>query len=181
MNPSTWLAATEQPSGIEMQTLCIQAMQLLTENMSIDELGAEIRRLTPLIQRLVPVIVHEHEQTQTDEDLRTAVRLKVETEWETLSEMACSYKKGEVVPRKLTRFIRNLNTNWTWPSPLPRLVVLELGLSTNKRIKHVEAISMLAKKLRCSFLDFLGMERREVAKKLFPVYRNMGICKTLYR
>ena len=174
MNPSTWLSATEQPSGIEMQTLCIDAMRLLTENMSIDELGAEIRRLTPLIQMLVP---HE----ETDEDLRASVRIKVETEWETLSEMACSYKKGEVVPRKLTRFIRNLNTNWTWPSPLPRLVVLELGLSTNKRIKHVEAISLLAKKLRCSFLDFLEMERKEVAKKLYPVYRNTGICKILYR
>lgn len=158
-----------------MQSLCIQAMQLLTENMSIDELGAEIRRLTPLVRGLVPVIVHEQ-----------AVRLKVAAEWNELGEAAVSDDKS----RKVTRFIRDLYTHSTWPSPLPRLMALELGLSTNKRLKHIQAIHLLAERLGCTIFEFLRMDRKEVAKKLFPISQNYywaiidkkrGVRRILYR
>jgi hypothetical protein len=177
MNPSTWLSATEQPSGIDMQRLCIEAMQLLTENMSVDELGAEIRRLTPLIRGLVP-----HVQTAvSDEDLRAAVHLKVATEWNELSEAAVS----DVTTPKVTRFVRNLYTNWAWPSPLPRLMALELRLTTDKRIRHVEAISLLAQRLRCTPFEFISKDRREVAEILFPVSywgdgKKFGVRRILY-
>ncbi len=179
MNPSTWLSATEQPSGADMQTLCIQAMQLLTENMSVDELGAEIRRLTPLIRGLVPVV----EPVQTDEDLRATVRLRVAAEWNELSEAALT---GATTP-KVARFVKNLYNNWTWPSPLPRLMALELGLTTDKRIKHVKAISLLARRLRCTPFEFISKERREVADILFPVSQNYywgrryGVRRILYK
>jgi hypothetical protein len=157
-----------------MRGLCIQAMEFLTENMTVDELGAEIRRLTPLIRGLV--------NEPTDEELRASVRNRVETEWETLSELASSYTEGDVVPRKVSRFVRNLYTNWAWPSPLPRLMVLELGMTTNKRIKHVQAIRLLAQRLGCSFLDFVSKEREEVAAILFPrsLHQN-PVAKLLYR
>jgi len=175
MNPSTWLSATEQPSGIEMQALCIDAMRLLTENMSIDELGAEIRRLTPLIRGLV---VHE----ETDE----TVRLKVAAEWNELSEAAVS----DDTSRKVSRFVRDLYTHETWPSPLPRLMALELGLTTDKRIKHVKAIRLLAHHLGYTPFDFISKERREMAESLFPVSQNYywgsrdkmyGVRRILYR
>jgi hypothetical protein len=191
MNPSTWLDATYNPSGEELKDLCIQGMEILANNMSWIAQAAEIRRLTPLIRALVPppaeapVIVHE----PTDEELRASVRNRVETEWETLSELACSYTESDVVPRKVSRFVRNLYTNWAWPSPLPRLMVLELGMTTNKRIKHVQAIRLLAQRLGCSFLDFISKEREEVAAILFPRspydwsqdYKLRGVRKLLYR
>jgi hypothetical protein len=152
-------------------------MQILTENMSVDELGAEIRRLTPLIRGLT--IVHE----PTDEELRATVHLRIAAEWNELSDLACSYQKGDVMPKRLSRFIRNLYSNYTWPSPLPRLMVLELGLTTDKRIKHVEAINLLARRLRCTPFEFISKERREVGEHLFPLgYNNWrGARKILYR
>ena len=57
--------------------------------------------------------------------------------------------------------------NFTWPSPLPRLVALEAGLTTNKRCKHDDAIALIAKRLKCSPDDFYEMSRGEVLTRLF--------------
>ncbi len=54
-----------------------------------------------------------------------------------------------------------------WPSPLPRLVALEAGLTTNKRCKHDDAIALIAKRLKCSPDDFYEMSRGEVLTRLF--------------
>ena len=189
MNPTTWLTSTEAPAGSNMRALCIQAMELLTENMSVDALGAEIRRLTPLVRDLV--IVHEpepepeQEPVQTYEEKRAAVRLKVAAEWNELSKSACSYKKD--MPRKVNAFVRDLYTHGTWPSPLPRLIALKLGLTTDKRIKHVEAICLVARSMGCTFSEFMSKSRREVGEILFPVYywshdyRAFGLRKILYK
>jgi hypothetical protein len=155
-------------------------MQLLTENMSVDELGAEIRRVTPLIRGLVPVV----EQEQANRDLRASVRAAVVAEYHELSTLALA---GVTNP-KVNRFVRNLYTNGSWPSPLPRLMVLELGLTTNKRIKHIQALRLLANRLGCSIFELLHKEREEVARILFPLqhyrthdYRGYGVRKILYR
>ena len=184
MNPTTWLASTEAPAGSNMRALCIQAMELLTENMSVDALGAEIRRLTPLVRGLVPaeesVIVHE--PVQTYEETRAAVRLKVAAEWNELSEAAFSDDKSS----KVTRFVRDLYTHGTWPSPLPRLIALKLGLTTDKRIKHVKAICLVARSMGCTFFEFMSKSRHDVGKILFPVYywtpdyRAIGLRRILY-
>jgi hypothetical protein len=55
----------------------------------------------------------------------------------------------------------------TWPSPLPRLVALEAGLTTNKRCKHDDAIALIAKRLKCSPDYFYEMSRKEVLERLF--------------
>ena len=57
--------------------------------------------------------------------------------------------------------------NFTWPSPLPRLVALEAGLTTNKRCKHDDAIALIAKRMKCSPDDFYEMSRKEVLTRLF--------------
>jgi hypothetical protein len=57
--------------------------------------------------------------------------------------------------------------NLTWPSPLPRLVALEAGLTTNKRCKHNDAIALIAKRMKCSPDDFYEMSRKEVLARLF--------------
>jgi hypothetical protein len=57
--------------------------------------------------------------------------------------------------------------NLTWPSPLPRLVALEAGLTTNKRCKHDDAIALIAKRMKCSPDDFYEMSRGEVLTRLF--------------
>lgn len=54
-----------------------------------------------------------------------------------------------------------------WPSPLPRLVALEAGLTTNKRCKHDDAIALIAKRLKCSPDNFYEMSRGEVLTRLF--------------
>ena len=184
MNPTTWLASSETPSGANMRELCIQAMQLLTENMSVDELGAEIRRLTPLVRALMPVV----EQEQTDEELRAAVRLKVAAEWNELGKLAYQASINKEVPsKKLATFVRGLYTGGNWPSPLPRLMVLELGMTTNKRIPHIQAIHMLAKSTGLTFYEFLSKGRREVGETLFPLfywsygYKTYGVRRLLYK
>ena len=58
-------------------------------------------------------------------------------------------------------------THQTWPSPLPKLVALEAGLTTNKRCKHVDAIALIAKRLKCTPEQFYEMSRAEVKERLF--------------
>jgi len=188
MNPSTWLDATYNPSGEELKDLCIQGMEILANNMSWIAQAAEIRRLTPLIRALVPppaeapVIVHE----PTYEELRAAACLTVSDE----CDLAYRASLGEIVPsKKVSRFARNLYTCFDWPSPLPRLMALELGLSTNKRLKHIQAIHLLSRRLGCTIFEFLTKEREEVAAILFPRspydwsqdYKLRGVRKLLYR
>lgn len=178
MNPSTWLASSEAPTGSNMRTLCLEAMQLLTEDMSVDELGAEIRRLTPLIRGLA-------DQQAADTELRASVRASVVAEYHEMSTLALA---GVTTP-KVNSFVRSLYTDCTWPSPLPRLMVLELGLTTNKRIKHIQALHKLAQRMGCTIMEFTYKDREEVAKALFPVspyywsrdYRARGVRKILYR
>jgi hypothetical protein len=57
--------------------------------------------------------------------------------------------------------------DFTWPSPLPKLVALEAGLTTNKRCKHVDAIALIAKRLKCTPQQFCEMTRAEVKERLF--------------
>jgi hypothetical protein len=182
MNPSAWLDATYNPSGEELRDLCIQGMEILTNNMSWIAQAAEIRRLTPLIRALVPVIVHE----PTDEELRAAARLTVSDD----CDLVYRASLGEIVPsKKVSRFARHLYTCEDWPSPLPRLMALELGLSTNKRLKHIQAIHLLSRRLGCTIFEFLTKEREEVAAILFPRspyygaygYKTYGVRKLLYR
>ena len=182
MNPSAWLDATYNPSGEELRDLCIQGMEILANNMSWIAQAAEIRRLTPLIRALLPVITHE----PTEEELRAAARLKVSDE----CDLAYRASLGEVVPSKrVSRFARHLYTCADWPSPLPRLMALELGLSTNKRLKHIQAIHLLSRRLGCTIFEFLTKEREEVAAILFPRspyywsqdYKERGVRKLLYR
>jgi hypothetical protein len=54
-----------------------------------------------------------------------------------------------------------------WPSPLPKLVALEAGLTTNKRCKHVDAVALIAKRLHCTPEAFFEMSRGEVSERLF--------------
>lgn len=62
--------------------------------------------------------------------------------------------------------------HFRWPSPLPRLVALEAGLTTNKRCKHTDAIALLAARLHCTPDAFCEMSRGEVSERLFgkPTY-----------
>ena len=74
--------------------------------------------------------------------------------------------------------------NLTWPSPLPRLVALEAGLTTNKRCKHEDAIALIAKRMKCSPEDFYEMSRSEVRERLFNDHHwapgaSMGVLKLL--
>lgn len=74
--------------------------------------------------------------------------------------------------------------NLTWPSPLPRLVALEAGLTTNKRCKHNDAIALIAKRMKCSPEDFYEMSRNEVRERLFSDHywapgASMGVLKLL--
>lgn len=57
--------------------------------------------------------------------------------------------------------------HYRWPSPLPRLVALEAGLTTNKRCKHTDAIALLARRLHCTPEAFCEMSRGEVNERLF--------------
>jgi len=73
--------------------------------------------------------------------------------------------------------------HYRWPSPLPRLVALEAGLTTNKRCKYTDAIGLLARRLNCTPEDFFEMSRSEVSERLFgkPHYwqRSTGVRKLL--
>ena len=75
--------------------------------------------------------------------------------------------------------------HFRWPSPLPRLVALEAGLTTNKRCKHTDAIALLARRLHCTPEAFYEMSRGEVSERLFgkPNYyapaSYMGVRKLL--
>ena len=55
----------------------------------------------------------------------------------------------------------------TWPSPIPRLLVIYLNMTTNKRIKHIDALKLLANRLGCSVEEFRTKSRQEVSKHLF--------------
>jgi hypothetical protein len=57
--------------------------------------------------------------------------------------------------------------HYIWPSPLPKLVALEAGLTTNKRCKHADAVALLARRMQCSPEDFYEMSRDEVCERLF--------------
>jgi hypothetical protein len=65
--------------------------------------------------------------------------------------------------------------------------VLDRGLTTNKRIKHIEAISLLARHLGFTIFEFLFKERREVADILYPPHTGYWlsytrpVSKMLYR
>ncbi len=186
MNPSTWLDATYNPSGEELKDLCIQGMEILANNMSWIAQAAEIRRLTPLIRALVPAQAPVIDHEPTDEELRAAARLKVSDDCDLVYQASL----GEIVPSKrVSRFARHLYTCADWPSPLPRLMALELGLTTNKRLKHIQAIHLLSRRLGCTMFEFLTKEREEVAAILFPRspydwsqdYKLRGVRKLLYR
>jgi len=74
----------------------------------------------------------------------------------------------------------NYYNHRTWPSPIPRLLVIHLNLTTNKRIKHADALALLASCYNCSVEEFLTKSREEVAKQLIGGnYMHCGIRKVL--
>ena len=92
----------------------------------------------------------------------------------------------EAQPAEQPEWVRRPAYNhFRWPSPLPRLVALEAGLTTNKRCKHTDAIALIAKRLKCTPEAFCEMSRGEVSERLFgkPPYWcpawSMGVRKLL--
>jgi hypothetical protein len=74
----------------------------------------------------------------------------------------------EAQPAAQPEWVRRPAYNhFRWPSPLPRLVALEAGLTTNKRCKHTDAIALIAKRLKCTPEAFCEMSRGEVSERLF--------------
>ena len=78
----------------------------------------------------------------------------------------------------------------TWPSPIPRLIVNDLGMTTNRRCTHMEALTMLTNSLGLNSIDeFLALSRTDIAKRLYPSgpqnyyphsYKWRGMRKFLY-
>ena len=78
----------------------------------------------------------------------------------------------------------------TWSSPIPRLIVNDLGMTTNKRCTQMEALTLLTNSLGLNSIDeFLALSRTDVAKKLYPSgpqnyyphsYKWRGVRKFLY-
>jgi hypothetical protein len=61
-----------------------------------------------------------------------------------------------------------------WPSPLPKILVLFLGITDNKRIRHQDALALLSKELSCSVEEFLKMSKRNIADILFKDYAKLS-------
>ena len=81
------------------------------------------------------------------------------------SEPAAAAAEAEVQEAEWVR--RPAYNHFRWPSPLPRLVALEAGLTTNKRCKHTDAIALLARRMHCTPEAFCEMSRGEVSERLF--------------
>jgi len=55
-----------------------------------------------------------------------------------------------------------------WPSPVARLIAYELGLTTNKRCKHVDALQLLANRFSLSVDELLMTSRTNILVKFYP-------------
>jgi ribosomal protein L40E len=55
-----------------------------------------------------------------------------------------------------------------WPSPVARLIAFELGLTRNKRCKHVDALQLLANRFSLSVDELLMTSRTNILVKFYP-------------
>lgn len=55
-----------------------------------------------------------------------------------------------------------------WPSPVARLIAFELGLTRNKRCKHVDALQLLANRWNLSVDELLMTSRTNILVKFYP-------------
>ena len=176
----------EDLNAAEMITTVKACARLLTNLMSVDELGAEIRRLYPqLVQRRAAATVEALHVAPPDAVAESAPALHVIPELPP-SPIAVAESIEVVVAERLLaqpdrrpagtaeRKPRPPYNHYTWPSPLPRLMVLALRWTDDKRIPHDRALALLAERFRCSVDEFLTKSRREVAEVLFPFQFNYG-------
>lgn len=208
-------------NAAEMITTVKACARLLTNLMTVDELGAEIRRLYPQLQALqrrprtepeeydfVGLLQYTTEELAIFRGLMTPEEIQEELQHRLLlltklnaraAPIALAEPVDVEVPepeRLLAQPSRPAGTaeprppynHHIWPSPLPRLMVLALRRTDDKRISHARALALLADRMNCSVDVFLTKSRREVADVLFP-YNNYhgkgwhppsGIHKLLY-
>jgi hypothetical protein len=170
----------------KMVTTVKAASLLQAELMSVDELSAEIRRLYPLlVQRRARAAFAATRQASVDATPPSPIAVAESIEVVVAERLAQpSLPAGTAEPKPRPPYNHHI-----WPSPLPRLMVLELRRTDNKRIPHDRALALLAERFRCSVEEFLTKSRQEVAEVLFPMHHNYGkgwrapsgIRKLLYR
>lgn len=212
-------------NAAEMITTVKACARLLTNLMTVDEAGAEIRRLYPQLQALQGrpraepeendfigllqyttaelalfrgVMTPEEIQEELKHRLLLLSKLKARAAPSPIAvaepiEVEVPEPEPEAVPEPDSRPAgtaepRPPYNHHIWPSPLPRLMVLALRRTDDKRIPHARALALLADRMNCSVDVFLTKSRREVAEVLFP-YNNYhgkgwhppsGLYKLLY-
>jgi len=215
----------EDLNATEMITTVKACAWLLPNLMTVDEAGAEIRRLYPQLQALQGSPRAEPEENDfigllqyTTAELALfsgvmtpeEIQQELQHRWLLLTklkaraapspiavaepiEVEVLEPEPEAVPEPDSRPAgtaepRPPYNHHIWPSPLPRLMVLALGRTDDKRIPHARALALLADRMNCSVDVFLTKSRREVAEVLFP-YNNYhgkgwhppsGLYKLLY-
>ena len=213
----------EDLNAAEMITTVKACAWLLPNLMTVDEAGAEIRRLYPQLQALQGrprtepeendfvgllqyttaelaifrgLMTPEEIQEELKHRLLLLTKLNARAAPIALAEpvdVEVPEPEPEAVPEQDsppagTAVPRPPYNHHIWPSPLPRLMVLALRMTDDKRIPHARALALLADRMNCSVDVFLTKSRREVAKVLFP-YNNYhgkgwhppsGLYKLLY-
>lgn len=166
------IAMMEEDLNYTKMVAAVKAASLLqAELMSVDELGAEIRRLYPLlVQRRATAIVEAIHVVPELPPSPIAVAESIEVEVAERLLAQPDRRPAGTAERKP----RPPYNHYTWPSPLPRLMVLALRRTDDKRIPHDRALALLAERFRCSVDEFLTKSRQEVAEVLFPFQYNYG-------
>jgi len=202
-------------NAAEMITTVKACAWLLPNLMTVDEAGAEIRRLYPQLQALQvrPRVEPEENNfigllqyttaelalfrgVMTPEEIQEELKHR----WLLLSKLKAraapialaepvdvEVPEPEAVPEPDSRPAgtavpagtaepepRPPYNHHMWPSPLPRLMVLALRMTDDKRIPHARALALLANRMQCSVDVFLTKSRREVAEVLFPFNNHYG-------
>lgn len=212
-------------NAAEMITTVKACAWLLPNLMTVDEAGAEIRRLYPQLQALqgrprtepeeydfVGLLQYTTAELAIFRGLMTPEEIQEELKHRLLLLTKLNARAApialaepvdvevpepdpEAVPEQDSRPAgtaepepRPPYNHHMWPSPLPRLMVLALRMTDDKRIPHARALALLADRMNCSVDVFLTKSRREVAEVLFP-YNNYhgkgwhppsGLYKLLY-